>query len=752
MNNFKISCIIVIFILIHALSYAQSTKALQLLDLSENAVIAGASFQYSTHTGLSDSNGMIHFEYKAGEKLKLSHISYGPWVLDDEEVKRAFREGKIRKERIFINLQPVSIVALHSKNEIKKIELNYLDKLNHDAGAVLSSDISINSIKKSGSYGFDPVLRGFKYDQLNIVMNGSFSASAACPSRMDPVTSQIPLNTIENILILKGPYSLRYGNSFGGTINFLTAEPVFSDKIKTFGRLAGTYENNGNIVRSEGLLGISGKRIDLNIFGSWSQGDDYKDGNNDIVQSDFIRGSFGTNLAIKLTENQSFVLSVNHNLGKDVDFPALPMDLRKDDTWMFNAQHNLGLKNRNLVSWKTSIYATHVDHLMDNLLKQLNPRTVNTKSPAQTLTYGGRSEGTWKMKNATTYAGIDLRIENAEGSRTREMLTGANAGKIFTDNIWQNSTISRGGIFAETNINTNSFLYVIAGRLELNNSNAKDTVAEFTKIYSQTTENQINPSVSLGIIKNFGSKYALKLWLGRSQRSGSLTERYINYFSIGRDAYELLGNPQIKPEINNQADLIFEVKSEKTYINIDGFVSWSQNYVTSVIRPEIKPRLASSPGVRQFLNATNAFKTGFEINWKQYLIFGIRHQAGIAYTYGVNEENDQPLPEIAPLELRYSLAGKHLKDKLNSEILLRHVLKQDRISTGFGEKETPSFTVMDANISYKLLQYVNIVAGVQNFLDVAYYEHLNRPLNGNATEFIFNRGRNYSLSMIIDIK
>lgn len=752
MKSFKSSVFTVMYILIYTLTYAQSTKSLELIDKSENSPIPGVSFQYSTQSGISDNNGMINLEYKPGEKLRLRHISYGKWILKDDEVKKAFSDGKIIRERIFITLQPVSIVALHSLNGAKKIDLNYNNKLHHDAGAVLNSDISINSIKKSGSYGFDPVLRGFKYDQLNIVMNGSCSASAACPSRMDPVTSQIPLNTIDNIQILKGPYSLRFGNSFGGTINFLTSKPVFSEKLKPFGRLSNTYENNGNISRNEGLLGLRSKKFDFNIFGSWSQGDDYKDGNDKVVQSDFLRGSFGTNFTVKLAENQTFGLSVNRNLGRDTDFPALPMDLRSDDTWMLNAQHDLIFTNRSLASWKTIIYATHVDHLMDNSLKQLNPRTVNTKSPTQTLTFGGRTESCWQINNNTTFIGFDLRVENAEGSRTREMLTGVNAGKVFTDNIWQNSTISRSAIFAETNFKTNRFLYVIAGRLELNKSSAKDIAAEFTNIYKETTQSQINPGLSLGIIKNLNDKYALKLWAGRSQRSGSLTEKYINYFSVGRDAYELLGNPRIKPEINNQADLIFELKTEKTYFNVDVFASCLQNYITSVIRTDLKPRITSSPGVRQFLNTGNAFKTGFEINWKQYLIFGFQHQAGIAYTYGVNKEIEEPLPEIAPLEFRYSITGKHLNNKLNTEISLRHVLKQDRISVSFGEKETPSFTIMDASISYKLIKSINIAAGIQNIFDVAYYEHLNRPLNGSSTEFIYNRGRNYFLSLIIDIK
>ncbi|MEZ5022434.1 MAG: TonB-dependent receptor plug domain-containing protein [Chitinophagales bacterium] len=68
----------------------------------------------------------------------------------------------------------------------------------------------------------DPVLRGFKYDQLNIVMDGVQSATAACPNSRIPPTSQMAPNMLDRIEILKGPHALRYGSGFGGTINFIS--------------------------------------------------------------------------------------------------------------------------------------------------------------------------------------------------------------------------------------------------------------------------------------------------------------------------------------------------------------------------------------------------------------------------------------------------------------------------------------------------------------------------------------------------
>ena len=749
MKLIKFTFLLVLLILSIQYAISQDKKTIQIIDKVTNEPIIGASFLYASQNGFSDDFGKIQIEYQNNTNLTLSHLNYGQWVLSDQEVQKALNEGSIVKESNTVNLQPVSVIAYHN-NQPKRIDLNYQDKLNHDAGAVLNSDVSINSIKKSGAYGFDPVFRGFKYDQLNIVINGSCSASAACPNRMDPITSQIPLNAIENIQILKGPYSLRYGNSFGATINFLTGKPIFTEKLKLSERLSTTYENNGNIYRTEGYLGLHSKKIDFNLVGSWSEGDDYQDGDNKTIQADFFRASFGANVSAKLTKNQVVSLSLNRNYGRDTDFPSLPMDLINDDTWMLSAEHALVLKNRKLTTWNTLVYTTHVNHLMDNSLKLLNPRTMNAKSPTETLTFGGRTETTWLTKHSTTYAGFDVRVENAEGSRTREMLIGLKP--TFVDNIWQNSSIERTGFFVETNISTPNFQYVISGRLEVNNSQAKDAAAEFTAINENTASTQVNPNVSLGIVKNFNRFYALKLWLGSSQRSGSLTEKYINYFSVGRDAYELLGNPDLKPERNNQADLIFEIKSEKTFLNVDVFASYMQNYITSVKNPDLIKRIASSPGVRQFQNLGSALKTGFEISWKQYLVYGIQQQAGLAYTYAKNTENNEALPEIAPFEIRYSLSGRYFEDKLATEISIRHALKQDRISIEYGEKETPAFTNVDFYISYKLFRFVNLATGVQNLLNETYYEHLNRSISGSTTDYIFNKGRNIYVRMVIDIR
>lgn len=732
------------------LSLAQGTSQFRLIDADTDQPIAEASFQYGDQAGYSDEQGQISFTYREGTRMDFSHLNYGAWTLDDQQVRQALQTGYFKRTHTILELFPVTVISVRpNQSPGVKLPVEYRDRMAHDAAAILSQSAAFNSIRKGGNYGFDPVFRGFKYDQLNIVLNGAQSATAACPNRMDPPTSQMAPNMTDRIEILKGPHALRYGAGFGATINFVSNSLLFSEKPDWYGRLSGGYEHNGDLLRSEGLVGLRGKNYDLGLLASWSQGNDYTTGNGDLIPADFRRGSFGTILGFQLTSNQELRLSANYNLARDADFPALPMDLREDDTWMFNARHQISFDKERLQSWNTTLFSSLVDHRMDNLLKEIDPRMVNTDTEAQTYNYGGRTEGHWAFGQSVFYAGLDFRAEEAIGIRTRAFIGGPNAGKTFEDNAWQHGRVTKTSMFGEYQQQRRNWQFVLSGRLEWNQANVLDPSADFLQLYAETEQTQINPSVSAGISRKLSPSVRLGLWLGRVQRSGSITERYINYFPVGQDPYEMLGSPDLRPEVNNQADLSFVWKPGKAIVQADVFAAYLQDFISSRIDTTLAPRIPSSPGVRRFVNIGEAFKTGVELTWTQPFGAGLQHQLSLAYTYAQDLERDQPLPEIAPLDFRYALQGAYLKNRLLPEIIFRHVLTQNRISAEFGETETPAFTLLDARLSFQATGGIRLSAGVNNLLDENYYEHLFRSVAG-ATNPIFAPGRNMYASLHLD--
>jgi len=651
-----------------------------------------------------------------------------------------------------IDLYPVTIIAIHpGTDKTESLELDYQDKMAHDGGALLNHVASISTIRKGGSYGFDPVFRGFKYDQLNLVLNGAQTASAACPNRMDPPTSQMAPNMIRKIEILKGPYALRYGNAFGATINFLSASPRFTEEKEAYGRFSGRYDSNGNIFRSEALAGFRATRMNLGLYASWSQGKDYSSGEGHLIPAGFTRASFGTRLGIRMSEKQILKLSLTRNLARDSDFAALPMDLRSDDTWMFSASHDIYPDSDHLKSWHTTLYGSFVDHLMDNLSKELNPRMVDAVTSANTTNLGGRTEGAWTFKQTRLYLGGDFRHEGAEGQRIREFLMGPNAGKEVMDNVWQGGVIQRAGLFAEYHLHGRSVKWVISGRMNVNHAESTDPDPNFSNLYTEMQSSQFNPAISIGATRNLSEKLTLGAWLGRVQRSGSLTERYINYFPVGLDPYEMLGNPLLDPEINNQADLTTQWRSEHSSISLDLFVAYLQDPISSIIDTSLNPRMPSSPGVRRYTNIERAFKTGFEASWAQELPAGLQHLFSVAYTYGQDPDKKDPLPEIAPLDTRFHLSGSYFSERLKPYITFRYVMEQARISSEFGETVTPSFALFDLGLSLRFQKVFGISAGIQNLFDTLYYEHLSRSVRATETMPIYSPGRCFFISFNLDL-
>lgn len=731
-------------------SFAQEKK-IKLSDKTDGTPISYAHYQYGSTTGITDDEGNLIIKVKDKQDLFFSHVLYGSITIESNQLNNIGSGETLKFEKSENALQPATVIALRTnKNEEQNLQVRYQDRLSHDAGSFLNQTPVIASIRKSGAYGFDPVFRGFKYEQVNLVIDGGQSAIAACPNRMDPPASQIALNMVDKVEILKGPYSLRYGNAFGGTLNFKTQNPVYSESLKPVGRVSGSYESNGGIYRTEAVAGARTKKSNINVYGAYSNGGDYADGEGIKTPSGFNRLSYGADIAYKLSYNQELSISMNNNLANDVDFPALQMDLRKDNTWLLNAKHIIKPAKGNLKTQKTMIYGTFVDHEMDNLSKQLDPRMVDAITLANTKVYGGKTESRINFGTAWMYAGIDIRIDEADGYRTRDFLMGPMAGNTVKDNVWQNSIINKTGVFSEYHFNVARTYFIASARIEYNKANARDVSDGFSQQYTNVSSSHINPGISFGMVHDFENNFNMGIWLGRVQRSGSLAERYINYLPIGLDPYEMLGNPQLKPEVNNQVDISFNWDSKSTNVELGLFTAYLQDYIFSIIRDELSPAMPTSPGVRQFSNLEKAMKIGAEFSWSQVLPANMNSNVAIAYLYAENLVTNNPLPEIPPLDLRITLAGKYFKQKLKPELLFRYVAEQTRVDEGFGETNTPSFYLFDFKASYSISKNYFLSAGVQNIFDKAYYEHLNRSVKGTNSRAIYAPGRSYYVSFSIN--
>lgn len=625
-------------------------------------------------------------------------------------------------------LSPVSVYALKGKPTHKYLKLTHADWVKHDAGEVLLQVPGFSSIRKSGDFGFDPVFRGFKWEQVSILNDGGLTAHAACPNRMDPPSSQVMINQVEKIEISKGPHNFRYGPATGAVVNFKTADPQFSSQKEMFGRISIGGESNGEVFRTEGQVGWRGEKLQVSAAGSYSNGQDYTDGSKNFIPGVFNRGAINLNAAYLLKQNQIASVIITRNFARNTSFPTLMMDLLSDDTWLIQGKYQVRSASRWYHQWNSQLYTSVVDHQMGNGLRP-TAATMLSHVFANTQTSGGRTEFQVTKNNSTIYVGADLKYEYANGSRTRSMLTGMMAGKTFTDTLWQQASLLRTGIFAQLDKKMGKYELSVSSRLDMVHARPNAVSAKYAATSTDLESFDLNPSISAGINRIFSPSFQAGIWLGRGVRSASITEKFINYLPFGLDAYEVVGNAQLKPEANTQLDLILAYKTQHTSLQATVFVSSVQNYISAVVDPTLQPTVTTAPGVRRFINISYARLSGFEFTWGQKSGRFFRNEFSATYTKGQNRELDQPLPEINPFEIRNKLTAALIGNTLSAYINLRHSFEQNRVSAAFSEKTTAAFTVTDLGLNISATQKMQVSVAVQNLLNITYKEHLSRYIN-----------------------
>lgn len=638
-------------------------------------------------------------------------------------------------------LSPVSVYALKGKPTHRSLKLTHADWVKHDAGEVLLQIPGFSSIRKSGDFGFDPVFRGFKWEQVSILNDGGLTAHAACPNRMDPPSSQVMINQVEKIEVIKGPHNFRFGPATGAVVNFKTADPVFSSQKEIFGRINIGGESNGNIFRTEGQLGMRGKNTQVSLAGSYSNGQDYRDGSGTIIPAVFNRGAINLNAAYQVKQNQVASVNITRNFARNTSFPTLMMDLLSDDTWMIQGKYQVKSANRWYSQWNTQVFTSFVDHQMGNGLRPASA-TMLSHVFSNTQTSGGRTEFQIKRNNQTIYLGADLKYEYANGNRTRTMMTGMMAGKTFTDTLWQKASLLHTGFFSHFDKTIGKYELTLSSRIDLVHAKPRAVSAKYAGINTDLETVDLNPSISAGINRIFSRSFQAGLWLGRGVRSASITEKFINFLPVGLDAYEVVGNAQLRPEVNTQLDLILAYKNQYTSVQLTLFASSVQNFISSVVDPTLKPVVSTAPGVRKFINISTARLSGFEFHWNQQAGNRIRNEFTATYTQGQNRELDQPLPEINPFEIRNKLQAELYKNRITGYISLRHSFEQDRVSAAFSEKTTAAFTVTDLGLNIRPAAKLQFTLAVQNLFNITYKEHLSRyissilPLNSPGRNLV----------------
>lgn len=624
----------------------------------------------------------------------------------------------------------------------------------------LFSDINGFSLIKRGNYAVDPSFRANQYEQLNVQYDGGTKAFHACPNRMDPITTLVNPEEVTKIEIIKGPFSVRYGNTFGGVINMVTQNGNATGK--TFGgSISSGYESNGNSFVNMLQLSSDMKKFDILADVSYRDYGNYEDGNQNEIPSSFSSIGYGIKMGYEFTENQRLQANFRQNFGRDVLHAGLPMDTDEDNSSIGSLDYMLKSNAAVFKGFTAKIYYSFVDHIMSNYRRPSFP-TSEAIAKVNATTYGGKLETEWDLSTKwKLFTGIDMVNLSRDGGRDR--LVKKNMAGVtlptpiaFYDKVWQDSYNNTFGTFAEAKwfISEKSIVN-LGARVDFVASDAQDLDASFVKLYPKIDKrNETNFSGTISYKRLISPDYTLEIAFGRGTRSANIEERYIAYFNVGRDPYEYIGNPNLKAETNNQFEIGLSGKEKLNgffdQIKFGGSVYYSiyENYILAVVDETlIRKYNPTTPPIhpKVFRNIDNAFKTGFEVFGDLKFANYFNFLTEVAYVYTENKDFNESLPLTPPLVTRLKLSFEKGKFWTSAQYTL--TAEQPKIALSYDEIATQSYEVMDWKAGFKPIESLNIGVGVLNLFDQYYNNHLTFAFN-NQADFgrvpITEPGRNFT--------
>ncbi|MBF4984785.1 TonB-dependent receptor plug domain-containing protein, partial [Nonlabens mediterrranea] len=284
--------------------------------------------------------------------------------------------------------------------------------------ADLFNDFNGFSLIKRGNYAIDPSFRASQYEQLNIQFDGGTKAMHACPNRMDPITTHVVPEDIERIEVIKGPYTVRYGATFGGIINLVTEKPIHLDN-GFHGSVSSGYETNGNALVSSLKLHQITDKYDITANAGYRDFGNYEDGDGTEIPSSFRSLDYGLRLGYNIKDNQRIQAHWRQSYGRDVLHAGLPMDTNEDNSSILSIDYKISKVNDFIEEINAKAYYSYVDHIMSN---NRRPSFMMTGaiSTIDATTAGGKVE--FKMiptEKWILYGGLDALLIARDGGRTR---------------------------------------------------------------------------------------------------------------------------------------------------------------------------------------------------------------------------------------------------------------------------------------------------------------------------------------------
>ncbi|MCA9122259.1 MAG: TonB-dependent receptor [Planctomycetaceae bacterium] len=631
----------------------------------------------------------------------------------------------------------------------------------------------------------DPRIRGSRIGSL------AASGSHWIPARidLDTMLSKIDSRIVDNIVTVQGPYSVLYGPGFSFIDIQLLQAPRYQDGFESHGSTTADFKSNGEQLYGRQEVWGGGYDWGFRVGYGHRTGNDYLSGNGTATPASYNSRDLDVALGMDLTDDSSIEFSYLRLDQTNVEFPgqAFDMDFLVTDgyeiEYTLDNQANFdrlvvdGWYNRTRFEGSAQRPGKRRQFPFYDFINFVGNTDVDSMST------GTRAAWSWGDVEANHLtAGFDFRYVKQE---LNEISSGRIGLAIWTD---ANSPIpdsysANPGAFAEYTTPVTDRTTLVAGiRGDAVTTNVTADAASVAALGLEVPQHSLEQilgtndfdqnfslwSSFLTLKHNINDCWTFGSSVGYGQRPPNLTELYAAQsfmFLLQNGLNTVTGDPTLAPEKLFQLDLGINFDNGRTRAGIRGFHAWARDYITfeatrtftttqleQVSLQYVNTNLATLAGGEMYFESdVNDWMTPFAT--LQYVEGRDQTRNGDFATqrvsggttkqkvYGMNRGSfttlggsaQEPLPGISPLESRVGLRIHEAvtQPAWTLELSARMVASQDRVATSLAETPTSGFTVWDLRGSWQAFEDLLIVAGIENFTDKNYQEHLDfRSQNG----------------------
>ena len=529
-----------------------------------------------------------------------------------------------------------------------------------DVGDLLSKSINALGVevRHRSPIISDPIIRGYRVGQYVTVADGAFWFPARLD--LDTIVSKIDSSQIENVVVIKGPYSVRYGPGFSFIDVETLSTPRYAGGQETHGSSGLNYKSNGQ--QWFGLQSIwggnenSGYRVTYNI----ADGMDYWDGAGRQMPSGYNSQTYNIDYGFNVGRNGRFEFKAMHLEQKNVELPAADFDISYLSTDAYVARFFFDDKQK--VKFGADCWYNYTNLYGDNF----NPSKRAFQPILNNIDgLGGRDFGLTDSWLSSMGGRLYLTLGAADGVQVtvgadyRYIDTQTNVfsadSSVFGFALFANLPLPHSystdpGIFADLSVplmddrvNLKSgvrFDWVRTAVSDLEYPRGLATQPPgppLTAPGSYFFPFYYGPGVSVTADQlqremNLWSIFATAEWkvndnvtltagFANAQRPPSLTELYALRERLAMlQSGEALqsGNPLLAPETSRQVDLGVNLRYDRFRAGANAFYAWVQNYITYASVGRLGIPVNFVPGAEnnlpfyQFINTDLATLTGGE--------------------------------------------------------------------------------------------------------------------------------------------